>query len=83
MKKKLLYISVPFVLAACSLAPEYNRPALPVIDTFPASSTATTGNLADQTFAYEISWEQYFKDPRLKRLIALSLENNRDLKLAT
>ncbi len=83
MKKQLLYIGAPFILAACSLAPEYDRPALPVIDTFPATSNVQAGTLADQKFAYQISWEQYFKDPRLKALIALALENNKDLQLAT
>ena len=83
MKKNLLYISAPFILAACSLAPEYDRPALPVIDTFPAASKVQAGSLAEQKFAYEITWEQYFKDPRLKALIGLALENNKDLKLAT
>ncbi len=83
MKKTLLFIGTPFVLAACSMAPNYERPGLPVIDTFPAASTAKAGSLAEQSFAYEITWEQYFKDPRLKKLISLALENNRDLQLAT
>ncbi|UNM96271.1 efflux transporter outer membrane subunit [Ignatzschineria rhizosphaerae] len=83
MKKTLLFIGAPFVLAACSMAPNYERPGLPVIDSFPASSSAKAGSLAEQSFAYEITWEQYFKDPRLKRLITLALENNKDLQLAT
>jgi len=83
MKKTLLFIGTPFVLAACSMAPNYERPGLPVIDTFPVASTAKAGTLAEQSFAYEITWEQYFKDPRLKKLISLALENNRDLQLAT
>lgn len=83
MKKSLLFIGAPFVLAACSMAPNYERPSLPVIDTFPAASAATAGALAEQKFAYQITWEQYFKDPRLKQLIALALENNKDLQLAT
>ncbi|OYQ80517.1 hypothetical protein B9T19_04515 [Ignatzschineria sp. F8392] len=83
MKKSLLLVGAPFILAACSMAPTYERPALPVIDSFPVSSGAQAGTLADQTFAYQISWENYFKDPRLKKLIALALENNKDLQLAT
>lgn len=83
MKKTLLIIGAPFVLAACSMAPNYERPSLPVIDTFPAASAATVGTLADQKFAYQITWEQYFKDARLKKLIDLALENNKDLQLAT
>lgn len=83
MKKTLLFIGAPIVLAACSMAPNYERPGLPVIDTFPAASAAQAGSLAEQRFAYEVTWEQYFKDPRLKQLISLALENNRDLQLAT
>lgn len=83
MKKSLLLVGAPFILAACSMAPTYERPALPVIDSFPVSSGAQAGALADQTFAYQINWEHYFKDPRLKKLIALALENNKDLQLAT
>ena len=83
MKKSLLFIGAPFVLAACSMAPNYERPQLPVIDTFPVASAATAGVLAEQKFAYQITWEQYFKDPRLKQLIGLALENNKDLQLAT
>lgn len=83
MKKSLLFIGAPFILAACSMAPNYERPSLPVIDTFPAASAATAGDLSEQKFAYQITWEQYFKDPRLKQLIGLALENNKDLQLAT
>lgn len=83
MKKTLLFIGAPFVLAACSMAPNYERPALPVIDTFPAASAVSGGTLAEQNFAYEITWQQYFKDPRLKKLIDVALVHNRDLQLAT
>ena len=76
-------MGAPFVLAACSMAPNYERPALPVIDQFPASSSATEGTLEDQKFAYQITWEEYFKDPRLKEYIGLALVNNSDLKEAT
>lgn len=76
-------MGAPFVLAACSMAPNYERPTLPVIDQFPASSSATAGALEDQKFAYQITWEEYFKDPRLKEYIGLALVNNSDLKEAT
>ena len=32
--------------------------------------------------ASEIDWQQFFVDPRLKRLIELALQNNRDLRIA-
>lgn len=68
------------LLAGCtSLAPEYQRPAAPVADLFPAEpgSAATTGSVAT-----ELAWRQFFGDRRLQRLIELALENNRDLRVA-
>ncbi len=78
MKKKLLYIGAPFILAACSMAPEYVRPELPVLDTFPTEAVAP----GVQYFAHDISWREYFKDDRLIRYIDTALLNNKDMKLA-
>ncbi len=61
-------------LIGCTLAPHYERPALPVPDRFPAAS----GNLA----AADLGWRAMFRDPRLQALIALALANNRDLRVA-
>ena len=64
--------------AGCtSMAPPYERPAAPVAATFPdAPATSAAPPAAD------IAWQQFFIDPRLKRLIELSLQNNRDLRIA-
>jgi len=70
-------------LSACgSMAPDYARPAAPV----PASYRALTAQTqaADETrTAAQIPWQEYFHDARLRALIALALENNRDLRVAT
>lgn len=79
MKKLLLYMGTPLVLAACSLAPEYERPGMPVDDQFPAAEAMEK---QAQKMAYQIGWKEYFKDPRLHRYIELALDNNRDLKTA-
>jgi multidrug efflux system outer membrane protein len=69
-------------LAGCvNLAPEYRRPAAPIAASYPAppmSTDAPTGGVA----AADIDWQQLFADVRLKRLIALALDNNRDLRIA-
>jgi multidrug efflux system outer membrane protein len=66
------------VLSGCmSLAPRYERPPAPVADTFPAADAAAAG-----TPAADIAWQQYFGDARLKRLIAIALAHNRDLRVA-
>ena len=67
------------LLAGCmSLVPKYERPAAPVPDTFAGEAAGAAG----QTPAADIAWQQYFGDERLKRLIAVALANNRDLRVA-
>ena len=62
-------------LGACSLAPAYTRPDLPV----PASYPVTTDL---QTRAEALQWAKYFPDPELQALIQRALEHNRDLRVA-
>jgi outer membrane protein, multidrug efflux system len=65
-------------LASCSsMAPTYERPPAPVAAQFPDA-----GGPAAATPATEIPWQQFFSDERLKQLIGLALENNRDLRVA-
>lgn len=67
------------LLSACSLIPTYERPVAPVPAQYPgAMGSVGQGALA----ASDMPWQDVFKDERLKRLIALALENNRDLRMA-
>lgn len=59
-----------------SLAPRYERPPAPVPAAFPGDTPA-----AGPT-ASELAWHDFFGDPRLNRLITVSLANNRDLRIA-
>jgi outer membrane protein, multidrug efflux system len=72
------------LLSGCSMIPTYQRPAAPIATTFPSSfpSSSSTAPAADATPASAVSWQDFFADARLRRLIALSLENNRDLRVA-
>ncbi|MCK2088564.1 AdeC/AdeK/OprM family multidrug efflux complex outer membrane factor [Thauera aromatica] len=65
-------------LGACALIPAYERPAAPVAASFPQAPAAASAAPA----ADAIAWRDYFADPRLRELIALALENNRDLRVA-
>lgn len=64
------------LLAGCSLMPTYERPAAPVAGDWPFP--AAEGD----TVARELPWQQFFTDERLRRLIGISLGNNRDLRVA-
>ncbi|WP_255989003.1 efflux transporter outer membrane subunit [Chitinolyticbacter albus] len=73
--KTFVVLPIVALLAACSMAPVYERPASPV----PAGigSTEAVGS------ATLPPWQEWFADPALKDLIAQALENNRDLVVAT
>ena len=69
------------LLGGCmSFIPTYERPAAPVPATYAPELTpaGTSGSAA----AADIEWQRYFSDARLRRLIEISLANNRDLRVA-
>jgi len=78
------------LLAGCSMAPAYQRPAAPVASDYafsPSGAAAKTGfdtMLAGEGIpqAVDTSWRSYFVDPHLQQLIAAALEHNRDLRTA-
>ena len=72
-------------LGGCmSFIPTYERPPMPVAPAYPPESTpaGAPAGVPGGAAAADIEWQQFFADPRLKRLIALSLQNNRDLRIA-
>ncbi|MFP2823257.1 efflux transporter outer membrane subunit [Citrobacter braakii] len=78
-KFKLLTLSAVFVLAGCSLAPDYQRPTLPVPQQFSLSQNA----LVSAPVGYQdTGWRSFFVDSLVKALIGEALVNNRDLRMA-
>jgi multidrug efflux system outer membrane protein len=85
--------AVLLVVAACTLTPRYQRPAAPVAPAFPAGTAAVDPVLATSLAsgasaapgapaAADLGWGDVFGDERLRALVALSLKNNRDLRIA-
>lgn len=73
------------LLAGCTtLAPDYQRPAAPVPKAWPAGPAYTPAAqpAAEAAPAAELAWRDFFRDPQLQQVIALALENNRDLRVA-
>ena len=79
IKKIVLGVAAAAALSACSMAPKY---AQPQVETghFPAVSGSL--NPTGQVAATRLGWQDYFADARLQALMALALENNRDLRVA-
>ena len=65
-------------LGGCAtLAPPYERPALPVAPSWPTPAEDTAGHSGA-----DVAWRDVFQDPRLQGVIALALQQNRDLRVA-
>jgi multidrug efflux system outer membrane protein len=85
MNKKwfLLLGIIVFLLAGCTMAPQYTRPDAPVPAKWP------TGEAYDQTTsatsapaAAELPWREFFTDERLQKVMEIALTNSRDLRVA-
>jgi multidrug efflux system outer membrane protein len=83
--KRLSVLAAALVLAGCSMAPKYERPASPLAVDWPALGLATAGaaqvGQAGQA-ASALEWQSFFSDPQLRKMIEVSLANNRDLRIA-
>ncbi len=63
-------------LSGCSFIPAYERPAAPVPSAFPGQAPDAVAGTALPV------WNTVVTDARLRDLIALALQNNRDLRVA-
>ena len=73
LRRSLTIAVAATLLAACTMVPEYQRPAAPVPTAIP-NATSTTAGTADLA---TVAWRDYFGDDRLRALIdvALALRN--------
>jgi multidrug efflux system outer membrane protein len=73
-------LAVAALLGGCiDLAPTYRRPANPAPARFPRGPAYAPPPTADLA---PVGWQDFFADPKLKRVIAEALANNRDLRIA-
>ena len=88
-KLPALTMLVSLALAGCSLAPDYQRPDMPVPGSYPGSEAVnntgpgSANAVAPQAeYSANLGWNEFFTDPRLKALISQALANNRDMRIA-
>ena len=80
MKRLTLGAAVLLALTGCAnLAPDFERPATPVPDQWPALASTPVGQ--GKALA-EVGWQDFFTDDRLKQVITQAVQNNRDLRVA-
>lgn len=83
----MIYRLITVILAAlilftvgCSFIPEYRPPQMPVSDVW--SGTDPKEDAVSGHAAADILYQDYFTSRTLQQIIAMALENNRDLKVA-
>ncbi|MGH7023161.1 MAG: efflux transporter outer membrane subunit [Caulobacteraceae bacterium] len=80
MRRLLTIVAAASLLAGCiDLAPKYQRPSNPTPASFPTGPAYAPPPAADVA---PVGWQDFFSDPKLKRVIAEALANNRDLRIA-
>lgn len=75
--RSMAAVAALLVLSGCSMTPDYQRPALPVPEAWPEDAQAVAAS------SRPVDWASFFPDERLRALIKLALEHNRDLRIAT
>lgn len=70
-------------LTGCTMAPKYARPDAPVPAQWPSGGAFSQKQpTADAPAAADLGWREFVTDEKLRQVIAMALENNRDLRLA-
>ena len=80
---RIALLALPVLgLAGCvNLAPDYHQPVAPVSSSWP--QTPASASAAVLPAANDLDWRTFFTDPRLREVVQLGLQNNRDLRIAT
>ncbi|WP_028310889.1 efflux transporter outer membrane subunit [Derxia gummosa] len=90
----LTALAAALLLAGCAnLAPDYHQPAAPVPQQWPgvpsgdgtttiAPGSTATGAPAAARDPADIGWRDFLADARLRRVVGLALDNNRDLRVS-
>ena len=78
-----IVLAIFFLASGCTLSPKYSRPKAPIPAGWPQGA-AYEGVKAPSgaPIAPELSWQDFFTDPKLQNIIKVALNNNRDLRLA-
>lgn len=83
--KKMIFIGslMALPLSGCTMAPSYTRPDAPVPGSWPSGEAYKTETpKPDQKPLADIPWRDFFVEPRLQKVLELTLANNRDMRVA-
>jgi len=83
MRRVLCMVLGIIYFSGCTMIPKYKQPAAPVPDQWPTGPAyPAEQSTLSALEAAQIKWQEFFTDPKLQKVIAMAIENNRDLRLA-
>lgn len=74
---RILALGTVLFLSGCNFSPAYKQPDPHVQNAWPKNTFTPTVQSARSVA--DLGWEEFFTDPRLKKLIEIALTSNRDL----
>lgn len=80
-RKTWLGLAISLFLCGCTLAPKYTKPEAPIPSSWPTGPAYQGVKPAPRV--NELHWEAFFTDERMKKIIAMALSHNRDLRVAS
>ncbi len=84
MKPMLLALSaiIGLLFSGCTFMPSYTRPEAPIPDSWPdGPAYYETAALQQAPAAVDLDRREFLTDERLREVVAIALENNRDLRV--
>ncbi len=75
MKTSRLILLSAALFTSCSFEPALDKPGVEVVP------VSFSGN-GEGSASADLEWHSFFTDPRLKKLVRMALEHNRDLRIA-
>lgn len=82
MRKHVITLLCATVLSGCTMIPDYMRPDLPTAASWQKELDLPELSAENKQAAHEIAWQEFFASPAMQKVIATTLENNRDLRVA-
>ena len=71
------------LLSGCTLIPKYTRPEAPIPASWPSGPAyKESAATSEAKLPADLRWQDFFIDGRLKKVIDMALNNNRDLRVA-
>lgn len=71
------------LLTGCTMIPDYDRPDLPVSAQWPQGQAYEGIEGVSEADISKVNWQSFFLSPPMQRVIQTSLDNNRDLRVAS